>query len=89
MLERRRVISRQSLVQLVDRSPQDLPTLFVDLELAFLDDRADELHRALDLIGQGVTDPELRSAALSAAAILATHLGDEALGVDARCNGAE
>ncbi len=71
-------LARVAVGELLDRAPTELATLFVDLELAFLDGRGDELHRALELVGKAVSDPELRCAAHSAAAVVAAHLGDEA-----------
>src|SRR5262249_34151615 len=71
-------LARVAVGEPLDRTPADLPTLLVDLELAFLDARAAELHRALDQVGHAVSEPALRSAALLAAAVVAAHLGDEA-----------
>jgi hypothetical protein len=71
-------LARVAVGELLDSAPSDIRALLAQLELAFLDGRADEFGIALEQIANAVTDHELRAAVQSARGILAAHHNDTA-----------
>ena len=71
-------IARVAVGAVLDGKPLDVPALLAHLELAYMDERTDELCAALEQLAEAVQDPELRAAAQSARAVLAAHQGDPA-----------
>ncbi|HUJ63354.1 MAG TPA: hypothetical protein VLX92_32870 [Kofleriaceae bacterium] len=71
-------LARVAVGELLDGAPSDVRALLAQLELAFLDGRADEFGIALDQLSNAVADPELRAAVQSARGVLAAHQQDAA-----------
>ncbi|HEU4726666.1 MAG TPA: hypothetical protein VFT22_02220, partial [Kofleriaceae bacterium] len=69
-------LARVAAGELLDQAPSDVRALLAQLELAFLDGRADEFGVALEQLAQAVTDSELRAALQSARGALAAHHND-------------
>jgi tetratricopeptide (TPR) repeat protein len=69
-------LARVAAGEILDNAPSDVRALLAQLELAFLDGRADEFGTALEQLAHAVTDPELRAAVQSARAVLAAHHND-------------
>ena len=74
-------LARVAVGEILDNAPSDIRALLAQLELAFLDGRADEFGVALEQIAQAVSDPELRAAAQSVRGALAAHHNDAAAAV--------
>ena len=66
-------LARVAAGEVLDSAPSDVRALLAQLELAFLDGRADEFGRALEQLAHAVTDDELRAAVQSARGVLAAH----------------
>ncbi|MGN6109183.1 MAG: hypothetical protein ACTHU0_29020, partial [Kofleriaceae bacterium] len=71
-------LARVAVGEILDTTPSDVRALLAQLELAFLDGRADEFGSALEQLAQAVTDPQLRAAVQSARGTLAAHHNDTA-----------
>ncbi|MBL9015135.1 MAG: hypothetical protein JNL83_13210, partial [Myxococcales bacterium] len=71
-------LARVAVGEILDSAPSDVRALLAQLELAFLDGRADEFGSALEQLGNAVTDHELRAAVQSARGALAAHHNDVA-----------
>jgi hypothetical protein len=71
-------LARVAAGEILDNAPSDVRALLAQLELAFLDGRADEFGHALERLAHAVTDNELRAAVQSARAVLAAHHNDGA-----------
>jgi lipopolysaccharide biosynthesis regulator YciM len=71
-------LARVAVGEILDSAPSDVRSLLAQLELAFLDGRADEFGRALEQLTQAVSDTELRAAIQSARGVLAAHQNDSA-----------
>ena len=71
-------LARVAVGEMLDSAPSDIRALLAQLELAFLDGRADEFGMALERIAHAVTDHELRAAVQSARGALAAHHNDTA-----------
>ena len=71
-------VARVAAGEILDDTPHDLPALLAQLELALLDDRADEFGSALERIAEVVTDPGLRATVQSARGILSARDGNHA-----------
>ena len=71
-------LSRVAVGEVLDSAPSDVRALLAQLELTFLDGRADEFGGALEQLSHAVTDPELRAAVQSARGVLAAHQNDNA-----------
>ncbi|MBS1119104.1 MAG: Tetratricopeptide repeat protein [Deltaproteobacteria bacterium] len=71
-------VARVAVGELLDSAPLDISALLANLELMFVDDRAAEFAKALELLAHAVTDPMLRRAVQSARAVVAAHDGDQA-----------
>lgn len=71
-------LARVAVGELLDTAPSDVRALLAQLELAFLDGRADEFGNALEQLAHAVTDNQLRAAVQQARAILAAHHNDTA-----------
>ena len=71
-------MARVAVGEILDSAPSDIRALLAQLELAFLDGRADEFGVALEQIAHAVTDHELRAAVQSARGVLAAHHNDTA-----------
>src|SRR5262249_7696254 len=71
-------LARVAVGEILDSAPSDVRALLAQLELAFLDGRADEFGIALEQLAHAVGDPELRAAVQSARGILAAHGNDAA-----------
>jgi hypothetical protein len=69
-------LARVAAGELLDQAPSDVRALLAQLELAFLDGRADEFGVALEQLAQAVSDTELRAALQSARGALAAHHND-------------
>ncbi len=69
-------MARVAVGEILDSAPLDIRALLAQLELAFLDGRADEFGTTLEQIAKAVTDNELRAAVQSARGILAAHHSD-------------
>jgi tetratricopeptide (TPR) repeat protein len=69
-------MARVAVGEILDSAPSDIRALLAQLELAFLDGRADEFGATLEQIAKAVTDNELRAAVQSARGILAAHHND-------------
>ncbi|MGE0395912.1 MAG: hypothetical protein AB7T06_04220 [Kofleriaceae bacterium] len=69
-------LARVAVGEILDSAPSDVRALLAQLELAFLDGRADEFGTALEQLAHAVTDPELRAAVQSARGALAAHHND-------------
>jgi len=74
-------MARVAVGEILDSAPSDIRALLAQLELAFLDGRADEFGVALEQIAHAVTDHELRAAVQSARGVLAAHHNDTAAAV--------
>ncbi len=70
-------LARVAAGEILDSAPSDVRALLAQLELAFLDGRAEEFGRALEQLAHAITDPELRGAVQAARGVLATA-GDAA-----------
>src|SRR5690606_2847526 len=62
-------------------APSDVRALLAQLELAFLDGRADEFGNALEQLAHAVTDNQLRAAVQQARALLAAQHDDPAAAI--------
>jgi tetratricopeptide (TPR) repeat protein len=71
-------LARVAVGELLDTAPSDVRALLAQLELAFLDGRADEFGKALEQLAHAVSDNELRAAVQTARAMLAAHHDDPA-----------
>jgi lipopolysaccharide biosynthesis regulator YciM len=71
-------LARVAVGELLDAAPSDLRALLAQLELAFVDGRADEFGSALEQLARAVSDNELRAAVQQARAMLAAHHNDAA-----------
>jgi hypothetical protein len=69
-------LARVAAGEILDQAPSDVRALLAQLELAFLDGRADEFGIALEQLAQAVSDTELRAAVQSARGALAAHHND-------------
>ncbi len=69
-------MARVAVGEILDSAPSDIRALLAQLELAFLDGRADEFGATLEQIASAVSDNELRAAVQSARGILAAHHND-------------
>ena len=69
-------LARVAVGEILDNAPSDVRALLAQLELAFLDGRADEFGTALEQLAHAVTDAELRAAVQSARGALAAHHND-------------
>ena len=69
-------LARVAVGELIDSAPSDVRALLAQLELAFLDGRADEFGVALEQLAHAVSDPQLRAAVQSARGVLAAHHND-------------
>jgi cellulose synthase operon protein C len=74
-------MARVAVGELLDTAPSDVRALLAQLELAFLDGRADEFGKALEQLAHAVTDNELRAAVQQARAMLAAHHHDNSAAV--------
>src|SRR3569832_685490 len=71
-------LARVAVGEILDSAPSDVRSLLAQLELTFLDGRADEFGGALEQLAHAVSDPELRAAVQSARGVLAAHQNDSA-----------
>lgn len=71
-------LARVAVGELLDAAPSDVRALLAQLELAFLDGRAEEFGSALEQLAHAVTDNELRAAVQQARGMLAAHHNDNA-----------
>ncbi len=71
-------LARVAAGEILDSAPSDVRALLAQLELAFLDGRAEEFGAALEQLAHAVTDAELRAAVQSARGVLAAHQNDSA-----------
>lgn len=71
-------LARVAVGEILDSAPSDVRALLAQLELAFLDGRADEFGSALEQLATAISDPELRAAVQSARGVLAAHHNDTA-----------
>ncbi|HEU0030261.1 MAG TPA: hypothetical protein VFQ53_06510 [Kofleriaceae bacterium] len=71
-------LARVAVGEILDSAPSDVRALIAQLELAFLDGRADEFGLALEQIAHAVSDSELRAAVQATRGVLAAHRGDSA-----------
>jgi tetratricopeptide (TPR) repeat protein len=71
-------LARVAVGELIDAAPSDVRALLAQLELAFVDGRAEEFGRALEQLAHAVTDNELRAAVQQARGMLAAHQNDMA-----------
>lgn len=71
-------LARVAVGELLDTAPSDVRALLAQLELAFLDGRADEFGSALEQLAHAVTDSQLRAAVQQARAMLAAQHNDTA-----------
>jgi hypothetical protein len=78
MATREHDVARVAVGGVLDARPLDVPALLAHLELAYMDERTDEVCRAFEQLAEAVSDPELRAAAQSARAVLAAHHRDPA-----------
>ncbi|MDX2086223.1 MAG: hypothetical protein SFX73_00180 [Kofleriaceae bacterium] len=69
-------LARVAVGELLDSAASDVRALLAQLELAFLDGRADEFGTALEQLAVAMTDAELRAAVQSARGALAAHQND-------------
>jgi hypothetical protein len=69
-------LARVAVGEILDSAPSDVRALLAQLELAFLDGRAEEFGIALEQLAHAVSDAELRAAVQSARAVLAAHHND-------------
>ncbi|MFT3699870.1 MAG: tetratricopeptide repeat protein [Kofleriaceae bacterium] len=69
-------LARVAVGEILDSAPSDVRALLAQLELTFLDGRADEFGGALEQLAHAVTDNELRAAVQSARGVLAAHQND-------------
>ncbi|HSN28166.1 MAG TPA: hypothetical protein VLT45_17895, partial [Kofleriaceae bacterium] len=69
-------LARVAAGEILDSAPSDVRALLAQLELAFLDGRADEFGHALEQLAHAVTDNELRAAVQQARGALAAHHND-------------
>jgi len=71
-------LARVAAGEILDSAPSDVRALLAQLELAFLDGRAEEFGAALEQLAHAVTDAELRAAVQAARGVLAAHQNDSA-----------
>jgi tetratricopeptide (TPR) repeat protein len=71
-------LARVAAGEILDNAPSDLRAVLAQLELAFLDGRADEFGHALEQLAHAVADTELRAAVQSARGLLAAQHDDRA-----------
>ena len=71
-------LARVAVGELLDQAASDVRALLAQLELAFLDGRAEEFGSALEQLAAAMTDAELRAALQSARGALAAHHADVA-----------
>jgi tetratricopeptide (TPR) repeat protein len=71
-------LARVAVGELLDSAASDVRALLAQLELAFVDGRAEEFGSALEQLARAVTDNELRAAVQQARAMLAAHHNDSA-----------
>ncbi|MBS1118114.1 MAG: Tetratricopeptide repeat protein [Deltaproteobacteria bacterium] len=71
-------LARVAAGEILDSAPSDIRALLAQLELAFLDGRADEFGVALEQIAHAVSDNELRAAVQAVRGTLAAHHNDTA-----------
>jgi tetratricopeptide (TPR) repeat protein len=71
-------LARVAVGEILDSAPSDVRSLLAQLELTFLDGRADEFGGALEQLAHAVSDNELRAAVQSARGVLAAHQNDSA-----------
>jgi hypothetical protein len=69
-------LARVAVGELLDSAASDVRALLAQLELAFLDGRADEFGSALEQLAVAMTDAELRAAVQSARGALAAQHND-------------
>jgi cellulose synthase operon protein C len=69
-------LARVAVGDIVDSAPSDVRALLAQLELAFVDGRADEFGRSLERLAHAVTDPQLRAAVQQARGMLAAQQSD-------------
>jgi len=69
-------LARVAVGELLDTAPSDVRALLAQLELAFLDGRADEFGTALEQLAHAVADNQLRAAVQHARSLLAAHNND-------------
>ena len=69
-------LARVAVGELLDEAAGDVRAQLAQLELAFLDGRADELAEALDRLGAALADPSVRAAAAVARGHLLERRGD-------------
>jgi tetratricopeptide (TPR) repeat protein len=71
-------LARVAVGELLDSAPSDVRALLAQLELAFLDGRAEEFGNALEQLAHAVSDHELRAAVQAARGVLAAQHEDAA-----------
>jgi hypothetical protein len=71
-------LARVAVGEILDSAPSDVRALLAQLELAFLDGRAEEFGHALEQLAHAVIDNELRAAVQQARAVLAAQHNDPA-----------
>jgi len=69
-------LARVAVGDILDSAPSDVRALLAQLELAFVDGRAEEFGRALEQLAHAVTDSQLRAAVQQARGLLAGHHND-------------
>ena len=69
-------LARVAAGEILDSAPSDVRALLAQLELAFLDGRAEEFGHALEQLAHAVSDNELRAAVQQARGALAAHHQD-------------
>ena len=69
-------LARVAAGEILDSAPSDVRALLAQLELAFLDGRAEEFGHALEQLAHAVSDNELRAAVQQARGALAAHHAD-------------
>ncbi|MEO6773529.1 MAG: hypothetical protein ABI467_10980, partial [Kofleriaceae bacterium] len=71
-------LARVAVGEILDSAPSDVRSLLAQLELTFLDGRAEEFGGALEQLAHAVSDNELRAVVQSARGMLAAHHHDRA-----------
>ncbi len=69
-------VGRVAVRDILDSAPSDVRALLAQLELAFVDGRAEEFGHALERLAHAVTDPQLRAAVQQARGMLAAQQND-------------